>query len=324
MKLEATAFVWLAFSVGVFAVSGQQSPTTPYDPRNPLPDFVYRNDEKRDALERDIQRGDSNIDLPESGLRRGREDARRRKISAEEQKRIEVLIAPNPLDAARYSTFLKARNTGLTRLIPKFDCRTNQIIYVEGDCAGYVPNGWIYSFREDYYAASAAWSDLRLDGKNLIADGFLTQGILVELGDIELDELNPESDGIKYLSEFVPGATLAEAKTQTSAFKNGVESDGFRYSNSTSFSLNSTYALRSIAYKSKRKVKFEIKNGKPVWSGDPGYSGLSSDVRKDVLIVFRVIREEENGGITLLWKEILRNDAPELLIAKNEKPTDIR
>lgn len=316
--------VLVAVSFTVLPVNAQRLPERPRDPTNPIPEFVYKNAEKRKELERNIEKGESDIEPTEFDLGKGREARRKQNISSEERKRIEGLIAPDPEDAEKFRSFLKSAKTGLTRLIPDFGCKTSSIIYVEGNCAAHVPDGWLFSFRLQDYAEGNAWSDLRLDGSDLIADGFLTQGILVSLGDIDLVELTQNSDGIRLLTDFEPAVSLTEAKIQRANIATGIEAEGFHYSNRVAFSLDSTYALRSVAYKSEKKTKSSIVDNKMVWNGDPHYTGLSSDKRADITIVFRIVRTEENGGITILWKEILRQNSPQLVIAKTEKLTDIR
>ena len=90
---------------------GQQPPPAPQDPRNPLPDFVYGNEKKRQELERDLKRGDMEIEETEFDLSIGREASRRKKINHEERKRIELLLRPNPEDMARFGDFLQLPKT---------------------------------------------------------------------------------------------------------------------------------------------------------------------------------------------------------------------
>lgn len=304
-------------------------PITPRDPNNPQPEYIYRNERKRAELERDIKRGNAEPEGPEFDVLSNGADARSRRIESEERKRIEALTAPNPEDLSKHAEFLKMRDTGLIRLIPDFGCKNKLIVYAEGECAGFVPNGWLFSFRTNYYAELPFMFDLRLDNKMLIADGFLTQGIFVALGDVELGQLNLFSDGIQFLNDFEPAAGLADAKKQSSEFSEGIQSDNFEYTNKLEFELNSTYALRSVAYKSDRKPKISeektpVSKSKGTASDDRRFEFVKADKRADVIIVFKVVRQEDNGGVSVLWRELSRKKSPELVILKNERLTDIR
>lgn len=304
MKRNLYIFVGCMILIGIPNVFAQ-TPNAPYNPSNPLPDWVRRNAEKRDQMERTRRNSENDADRIVSNPRVGRDSARRREILEEEQKRIEAIVSPNPADTAKYRDFLQQSKTGLFRLIPNFGCDTTKIIYVEGDCLNYVPNGWIYSFRQKNYPFINFLSDIRLDKEYLISEGFHTQGILVELGTDNLENITSETDGMKFLSEYAPATQFQEAKDQYEKLKNGIENGNFKYSNAVKYKENITYALRSIAYKSENRM-------------------IKSDKRSDVTIAFRIIRKEENGGISILWKEISRQKAPRLKVPKNGELFDIK
>lgn len=324
MKLKNVVISCILLSLGTGLTLAQRPPVTPPDPRNPLPDFVYKNEQKRRELERDLKRGDTDIEESASELAANREAARRNKINAEEQKRIERILAPNPDDTVRFSGFLETPKTGLLRLLPDFGCKNQSVVYIDGDCANSVANGWHYSFRLNGYVESVFFSDLQLVKTNLVAGSFLANGLLVSLGDVDLENLSPTSDGMEYLAQFIPSAAHSDAMKQSAEIEKGIASGNFHYSNKTNFKMNSTYALRSVAYKSDRKPKVERKNDALVSADDHRYAFLKDDKRVDVIIVFRVVRIEENGGITILWKELSRKNGPELIIPKNERLKDFR
>ena len=209
-------------------------------------------------------------------------------------------------------------------LIPDFGCNNRSFVYAESDCANAVTNAWHYSFRSNDCIDTQFFSDLRLDKENVVSDGFFWHGILVYLGNVDLENLTTESDGIKYLSQFVPAARHSDAMKQLEEIVTGIDSSGYNYSNKARFELNSTHALRSIAYNSNRKPKVKRKDDKMFSFDDKRFASLKADKTIDIIIVFQVIRVEENGGITIVWKEISRQKAPMLVIAKNERLADIR
>lgn len=51
---------------------------------------------------------------------------------------------------------------------------------------------------------------------------------------------------------------------------------------------------------------------------------LVSDKRIDLLVAFRIIREDEDGSVSILWKEISRQNAPTIKFADNEEMTDLQ
>jgi hypothetical protein len=143
----------------------------------------------------------------------GRPAPRAATLSKEERARIKAILAPNEADTAKYKDFLQQKDTGLFRLFPDFDCQEKNLVRVSGNCADIVPGSWSYSFRRKDYSYENFF-DISLKDGNLISEGFLSQGILVRLGDVPLDAITPASDGLKFLSDFVPQVESQEAKKQ--------------------------------------------------------------------------------------------------------------
>jgi hypothetical protein len=132
----------------------------------------------------------------------------------------------------------------------------------------------------------------------------MQQGILVELGNIPLEDVTLQTRGLKYLIDF-------EALTEPEILVNfnrqlleGVSADGFIYGLNSYASNQTTYALRSIAYKGKA----------PRAANGIAYNELDFDKRRDILVAFRIIEQEANGNITLVWKMLSNKDAPTLKI----------
>jgi len=83
------------------------------------------------------------------------------------------------------------------------------------------------------------------------------------------------SPEVAELSSFIPATDYTLAAKQYLQSKAAFKIDSFVYRASLPALINTTYVLRSISYG-----------------------------RSDVLIVFRVLHAENNGGITILWKKI--------------------
>lgn len=242
-------------------------------------------------------------------------------LSKEERTRIKAMLAPNAEDAAKYKDFLRQKNTGLFRLFPDFDCQQEKnVIRVDGNCANVVPGSWNYSFRQKNYSDTDL-RDVRFKNGNLISEGFLSQGILVRLGDVPLENVSPASGGMKFFLEFKPETRLEDAKKQFAQIEKGIETGGYKYANNIKADEDTTYAMRVVAYRNKINNR-GLSN--ETTADDLRYFYLNSDKRTDLTIAFRIIRRDADGSITILWKELNRQDAPKIVFTKNEKLSDIK
>ncbi|HEY8559282.1 MAG TPA: hypothetical protein VIL74_02680 [Pyrinomonadaceae bacterium] len=229
----------------------------------------------------------------------------RTKRTREQKKRLQ----PNAADSAEYAAFLARPRTGIFRLMPDIGCAENvNIIRADAACLDYIPESSAYSFREKEHTIEPL-SDLRLRNGYLISDGILAQGILVALGEIELDEIAATGAGLDFLLNYAPPAQGAEAQKQYLQTLRGVKIGGYEYKKALPIVENMTYALRVVAYKgsvyrSFRGYRFDV---------------LFGDKRIDLTVAFRVVRREPDGSATLLWKEIERREAPRLVFTRRKE-----
>lgn len=218
-------------------------------------------------------------------------------------------LVPNPQDLRKYEQFLEQPRTGIFRLMPDIGCTENiNVIRADAVCLSFVPESSYYSFREKEHTIEIL-ADIRLKNGFLISDGILSQSILVNLGEVAIEELAPTSEGLKFLSDFSPNPQGSEAQNQFIQLMRGVKVGKYEYKKALPMIENATYALRVVAYKgnvfrSFRGYRFDI---------------LDGDKRIDLTIIFRVIRKEQDGAVTLLWKEIERKDSPRLILPKRKK-----
>lgn len=218
-------------------------------------------------------------------------------------------LVPNAQDLEKYAQFLKSPRTGIFRLMPDIGCMENvYILRADAPCLNYIPESSYYSFREKEHTIEML-ADIRLRNGYLISDGVLAQSILVHLGDVELEEVTPTGEALAFLSGFSPHPQAWEAQKQNMQLIRGVKAGGFEYKKALPAIENTSYALRVVAYRgnifrSFRGYRFDI---------------LEGDKRIDLTLVFRVIRKEKDGGVTLLWKEIERRDSPRLVFPKRRK-----
>ncbi|HSK73039.1 MAG TPA: hypothetical protein VK892_15170 [Pyrinomonadaceae bacterium] len=229
----------------------------------------------------------------------------RKKPSGEQKKQLQASAE----DLAKHAQFLEQPKTGIFRLLPESGCNENKyVINASPDCLNYIPDSSYYSFREKEHTAEIL-SDIRLEKGYLISDGILTQGILVELGDISLKDVSLESDGLDFLRNYVPETLSKDAYKQFLQITKGIGINNFFYRKALPANENSTYALRVIAYKASifqtfRRFRYNI---------------LEGDKRIDLTLAFRVIRKDADGSVTLLWKELERREAPRINFPKKKK-----
>ena len=213
-------------------------------------------------------------------------------------------LAPNAEDVRKYAEFLKQSNTGITRLAADFGCAENtKIVVATPDCLRYtMPGaGSSFSFRINNYRIRRL-ADLTFTNNGFQTTGVMLHGILVNLGDVSLEQISLNTKGAKFLTDFVPTTEYEKALEIEQQLIAGIENDGFSYGSGLNAQENATYILRSIAYRGTflRAVQ------------SVAYNELNFDKRKDILVAFRVIRQDADGSITILWKQLESKKSPKL------------
>jgi hypothetical protein len=317
MKKLMISVMFAGFLCGVNAAFGQQG----YDPYNPPPAWVTRMDANRERMDRMNGRNDMGMIIHNPNFKM-RPLPRRfpdgTVYTKEDIAKIEAEKKPDEADSAKFADFLKQPNTGLIRLFPYLPCYEKYLIRIDGECANFIPTGWAYSFRAKAYS-DQAFFDLKLKDGNLITGSAISLGILTVLGDIPLENVSLTSDGMKFLAELKPETQQAESEKQMSGVASGIEADGYRYSNKVKFEEQKTYGLRVIAYRVQSKVRILLVGDPENGFGSGSFPLNKYDKRDDLTIVFRIVRKEEDGNITILWKELSRAEAPKLIFSKEIK-----
>jgi hypothetical protein len=216
------------------------------------------------------------------------------------------ILAPTADYLNKYALFLKQPRSGIIKLKSDSSCvGSSGLVVAKENCLQYsMPGaGTSFSFRVENHRIPNL-SDLTLSKNVLKSDGVLQHGILVKLGDVPIEDITLQTAGLTYLADFKPltdSESLAKFDLQ---LQQGVKADGFVYGLALYVRDQTTYALRSIAYKGKVMRSFK----------GIDYNELDYDKRRDVLVVFRVIEMEANGSITLVWKILSSKESPELKI----------
>lgn len=221
----------------------------------------------------------------------------RKKPSKEQKRRLQ----PRAEDLAAYAHVLaEEQRAGIFRLLPDAGCEANALVVKANElCLNQIPESSFFSFREREHMQEVL-SDIRLEKDHLITDGILSLGILVNLGDIAPENVTTQSEGLKFLNEFVPQSSRKEAYKQSQQIEKGVKFGGYEYKRTVPIVENSTYALRVIAYRgnilrSFRGFYFDL---------------LAGDKRIDLTVALRIVRREPDGGVTIVWRELARRESP--------------
>lgn len=204
----------------------------------------------------------------------------------------------------KFSAFLNREDTGMFKLTVDVGCAENvNLVAASEKCLNWTMPGAgnSYSFRLNSYRLRRL-ADLTFSKKHFVMTGVLAHGIMVNIGDVALENINLQTNGMKFLNEFQPAVDFESAKTIDGKLIEGIERDGFLYCRGLVALENTTYVLRSIAY-----------NGK-VMRAVRGitYNELEFDKRKDITVAFRVVRSHGDGSLTILWKELSIKDSPKI------------
>ncbi|MGI9056319.1 MAG: hypothetical protein ACR2F2_11020 [Pyrinomonadaceae bacterium] len=204
-------------------------------------------------------------------------------------------------DLKKYAQFMRQSDAGLTKLIIDRGCADyTSVLNVSADCLKYtMPGaGSSFSFRTGNYRVRRL-SDLTYREDGFYSAGVLAHGIIVNIGDIPLEQVTTQTNGLKFLIDFETASEYKKAEEIDGQIDDGIESNGFFYCRSAKTDDDATYILRSIAY---RGSYYRAMQGFV-------YDELDFDERRDVLVAFRIVRRD-NEGVTILWKTLENQKSP--------------
>jgi hypothetical protein len=247
------------------------------------------------------------------------------RLTEKERKKIEAMRAPSAEDLTAHREFLLLPDTGIVRLLPGYNCESKYVVRVDGNCANTIMGASFHRFRKD----SLSGDILFMDG-DLIAEGFFSNSIMTGLGNIPIEQVSMNTTGMKYLNDFVPGTGFDAAKKQYGELYKGTILDGYPYANRLNAIPDMTYALRIIAYKNgnnvtKRLNRYALQGIEiPRDSMEMIFLALKDDNRTDLSVVFRIIRKDTDGSITLLWKKLAEKAPPEIVFPDDAALIDFK
>ncbi len=214
------------------------------------------------------------------------------------------VVQPDQQDLRNHSAFLNQRDTGIFKLVPDQGCADNtNVVIASAECLKYEfpGSGSSYSIRIENYRIPRL-ADITFDGENLVAKGVLLVAMFVEIGDVPVESVDLTSKGLGYLKEFNPPEDAETAFAVGRMFIAGIEHGGYVYGRLIKAKKNSTFALRSIAYRGKQLRAV----------AGVTYDEMHFDNRRDIIIAFRIVRQEPDKSITVVWKKLQDKKSPNL------------
>lgn len=217
------------------------------------------------------------------------EDAPRHEPTKKPELSKEAKAALSPPDDLKlgYKDFLKQKNTGLIKLLPRKEENEGMIVSAENP-ATFIPlrdGGSSYSFSNRKHGDGFVARELRLDKFKddhrifLAPGGYI--GFITALGDVALDDVIVDRKEAKFLVDLVAPDKEQAARKYQEMSVTGVDIDGVFYRNWAWAEENTTYLQRTIDYN-----------------------------RADLLVAFRIVRKEPDGSFVILWKILKKNPIP--------------
>ena len=204
----------------------------------------------------------------------------------------------------KYAKFLAAPDTGIIKLNAESTCVTDADVLIASErCLNFqMPGGGAaYSFRTKSYRLPRL-SDLILLEGIFRTGGVFQHVIFADIGDVPIEDVVLDTKGLGFLVTLVPARDSDEFTRFDGEFAKGVAADGFTYRKWHPSKENSTFALRSVAYRGKSARTVD----------GPEYNELDFDKRRDVIVAFRVIDKDPAGNLTIVWKTLKDVESPKL------------
>jgi hypothetical protein len=219
------------------------------------------------------------------------------------------LLEPADAERNRASDVLALPGSSIFKLLPDVGCEPNVfMVRADEECQTAIPGASYWSFRISEHS-NEALADLRLKDGMLISDGVLTHGLITEIGDVPLAPVSLASPALAALQTFRPAADATEAQAISLELNSGIKKNGYEFRKFAAVRVNETYAMRVIAYRGKVLRSFD----------GVVYDLLGADKRADILVAFRVVRQDKDGSVTIVSHELARTSAPKIKVTSVEK-----
>jgi len=194
------------------------------------------------------------------------------------------ILEPSEQDRIAYTDFLQQPNTGIVRLLPRekyddqaYKDRTKSTVTIRG-------GGSYYSFTRHSHDYNSGSPEISLEmGSLRVGFAGTDYGMLTSLGDVPVEQTAIEYPAARFMAEYVTPTEEAEARSEARRFGQGVTLGGLLYRSRLPVKVNSTYLLRSINY-----------------------------ISSDTLVAFRVVRQDSDASIIIIWKLLKNYPRPKL------------
>lgn|SRR5262249_43747888 len=190
-----------------------------------------------------------------------------------------LLLAVSDQDKAAYSEFLSQRDTGICRLMPRETY--DGTLLIRG-------GGAYYSFT---HPSSEFGSDSQIGlERGQFATGLIgaNYGYITDLGDVPIDGITIEYPAAKDLAGLVTPSVEPDVRVEQRRSGEGLKLGSHVYKSRSGASAEHTYVLRCVSYD-----------------------------RSDTLLALRVVRQDDDGSLILIWKILNRFATPQLVRADN-------
>jgi hypothetical protein len=201
------------------------------------------------------------------------------------------LLTPSTNDLDRFADFLRQPDSGLIKIFPENRRGVVSVQQLErAQSPGFINFASTYSFTktkhgqslQGYVDPGLGWGEIKFDADALTTAFTRSSiGLLVSLGDVPLEKITVATAGAAAIADFKPPRDFTEERQFIRACREGFQFKGFVYRASLPATVNNTYVLRSI-----------------------------NNERADIFVALRIIREDEDGSLTMLWRKLKTNPKP--------------
>ena len=108
-------------------------------------------------------------------------------------------------------------------------------------------------------------------------------GMLIKLDGVRLEDVSGATPGVAFLAKYSAVTNEPDARVEQRRFSTGTVIDGATYKRRVPVEVGATYVLRSITFDT-----------------------------SDVLVAFRVVRQDTDGSLIIAWRMLEKYPTPKL------------
>jgi len=201
-------------------------------------------------------------------------EAKRAELADLEKK----VLAVGDKDLEEFASFLSQPNTGAIRLLPRetYDGNKKRGLALNG-------GGAYYSFAHSTHEYGRG-SDISLEQGHLkVGFAGADYGLILNLGDVSLDQIVTDHVATRALLDYAPPIKEGDVRGESRRLLQGIELSGFNFKSRVEAKVSNTYLLRSISIDT-----------------------------SDTLIAFRIVRQDTDGSLILVFKVLKKFPVPKM------------